>query len=205
MKVSTKKSRILLLITTVLVLDACTLTKKLYEIRPYIEEVSSILISEDNKKIVFLSEKHHYVFDAPPIIVGTIQSNIATKVKTQIDDFRVDTQGNIKGKVFLSLERATEDDIDIAARLNFNTKSAAFLYAHVNIYGIRYKADTTFKVSKEYQLNEPHKVKVHAPYSDSGKAVRVLLTPIAVAADGVLTIGKIVLAPIILVVLAVAV
>jgi len=72
-------------------LYSCTFTPMLYKTRPYVEEVSTILVSANNKNIIVLSPRYHYIIDAPPIIVNSLKSNYASKVKVQFDQFSVGT------------------------------------------------------------------------------------------------------------------
>ncbi len=55
----------------------------------YTEEVASILISEDEKKLVFIGEDYHYIFDAPMELTNSLRSTFRKSLYAKYKHFRV--------------------------------------------------------------------------------------------------------------------
>jgi hypothetical protein len=45
------------------------------------EEVSSVLVSADQRFLVFIGPRHHYVIDAPDLIVTTLKASFRPAVR----------------------------------------------------------------------------------------------------------------------------
>ncbi|MCX7067514.1 MAG: hypothetical protein NTW85_07470 [Methylococcales bacterium] len=166
----------------------------------YEEIVSSVLISEDSKKIVFIGKNHHYIFDAPPIVVKTLTANFHKSVSALLGEFHVDGERIVKGELTLSLSmKAPEQDKLSALEMGY-IKGATVDTEHcceykVNLTGVRYESNGIQPTLVSQKLNKTYNVYVIAEsWQSSGEkaakvAKKVLLTPITVAIDGLLVIG----------------
>jgi hypothetical protein len=78
-------------------------------IRSYTEEVSSILITADDKQIVFLGARYHYIFRAPPELLAVLRSPIHASLVAKFNPFTVFENQRIVGEFSLKLvTNATE-------------------------------------------------------------------------------------------------
>jgi len=161
---------------------------KLFDDKYYFEAVSSILISQDHKKIVVIGKEYHYIFDAPDVLVSTLSSSYHKYMKGYLDQFRVDKSEAISGQYLLTLgKEATEQEKAEAITLGF-VKSGGELIFSGNLNGIRYSSGGIQANVETQRLNKTYKVFVSVEPSSGKKAAKLLLTPVAVAATGALLI-----------------
>ncbi len=162
----------------------------------YKEEVSSVLISEDRKKIVFIGKNYHYIFDAPPIVVKTLTANFHKNVSALLGNFYVDKAGIVKGELTLSLSiNAPEQDKLSALEMGYTKRiipNAGYCCEYeVNLTGDCYDSNGIQPTLISQKLNKTYVVNVYVitEQSFSEKVAKASLTPITVAIDGVLLIG----------------
>jgi len=177
------------------ILTGCV-TESLFKDDRYGEELSSVLISEDSKKIVFIGKNYHYIFDAPPILVKTLTASFHKSVSALLSNFHVDGEGNVKGDVTLTLSIKAPDQDKLAAmelgyRKGTILNSGYYCEYRVTLTGIRYKSNGIQPQLVSQKLNRTYNVNVIAEQSAGEKAAKALLTPITVAIDGALLIGAI--------------
>jgi hypothetical protein len=170
----------------------------------YNENISSILISQDKKKIVVISEKFHYIFDAPPTLINTLESPIHSKITASFDSFKVTKDNAITGTIQLHPTGETSDaERAIAKELGFYFYNKNYKQGNFNwmgyIKGTRYSAkEFTMPTTTYYKLSKPYVVRIEAERTTIEKWLRAPLTPITVALDGAIALGAIVLAPILI-------
>ncbi|MFI3218923.1 MAG: hypothetical protein QX189_07360 [Methylococcales bacterium] len=162
----------------------------------YAEAVSSVLISEDRKTIVFIGKNYHYIFDAPSILVKTLTANFHKNVSALHGGFHVDNEGIVKGGLTLSLNiKAPEQDKLSALEMGYTKRIVPnvgyFCEYEVNLTGVRYKSNGIEPTLVSQKLNKTYVFNVIAEQSSGEKAAKASLTPITVAIDGVLLIAKI--------------
>ncbi len=196
---------VLIFVVCFSMLASCAFTPMLYyKDKPYLEEISSILVSADRKNIIVVSHKYHYIFDAPSIIIDTLDSTHASKVTVQFSKFHVDIENTVVGSVTLDLTNATESDIISAIDSGFRVERWLVAPTLVDLKGVRYAANENIADTQSYKLTEKHVIQVVESLSPIGKTIRTALTPIALAADGVLVMGGVVLLPVFFTVVAIA-
>ncbi|GAB7542047.1 hypothetical protein [Cupriavidus sp. 8B] len=171
------------------------------ETEAYTETVSQILISQDGKSIVILGATFHYVLDANPNLMQAISSSLHAKLVASFSEFRVDREGELKGRVTLSLDgAAAEDAQQQATALGFKRSgrggSDDMLSRSYYMEGKRYRAGRFAMSDRAKQLNQTYTISVNVERAVGGKAALALLTPITVAADGAIFLLAIPLAPI---------
>jgi flagellar basal body L-ring protein FlgH len=165
------------------------LREKIRSDASYTEEISSVLMSEDGKKLVFIGDDYHYIFDAPVGLSQSLRSSFQKSLFASFKEFRVDKNDNITGNITISLdESASQQDKEEAIRLGYDKQSVSPVL-ELSLQGKRYKSGgvTTDRVG--YKLNYTYKVPVLEGRSSLEKAALTAATPITVLADGVLVIG----------------
>lgn len=185
-------------------LSACTsVTRSLYrnanekEYREYTENVSQMLMSSDGAKIVVLGQAYHYVFDAPPGLMDMLNSPLHSKLAAQVYPFSVKSDGAITGRFSLYFSgEINREDQWIAQALGFSDGEKGGMDRLFSLSGKRYSAQGfTMPPSLAKAFNKNYSVRVDEELPSGGKRALMLLTPLTVAADGVLTILSIPLLP----------
>lgn len=168
-------------------LSGCV-TPKLFEPRVYREKVSSVLVSEDNQKLVIFTKDFHYIFDLPAELATVLKGSLHRHVKANIFQFQLDANGHITGNYRLLLsETASEEEKQTAYAIGFSRKNAQM---DGTLSGMRYDANGV-QPPATLQLNQEYEVAIREERSAGNKAGRALLTPVTVAADGVLVLAAV--------------
>lgn len=190
MKFNRRKILAMLGVVAPLLLNGC-ITPQLFENRSYRENVSSVLISADEKNVVVITDKYHYIFSAPDTLVRTLKSSLHKNVAAKINTFHVDENGSTFGRVDLTVDdKSTAQELNEAISYGF-TKSGNGAYAILQLEGMRYDKNNISPQLESQKLRKPYLVIVTEPQTVGEKAVKVLITPITLAADGALVIGAI--------------
>ncbi len=164
------------------------LREKIRNDASYTEEVTSVLISEDGKKLVFIGDGYHYVFDAPVGLSQSLHSSFRKSLFAKFKEFRVDKNDHIIGNITISLdESASQEDKEEAIAVGYEKRSVSPAL-ELSLQGKRYKSGGVATDRAEYKLNYTYKVTVLEERSTLEKAALTAATPIAVLADGVLVI-----------------
>ncbi|WP_233874760.1 hypothetical protein [Paraburkholderia adhaesiva] len=167
------------------------------EYRTYTETVSQILISADGKNLVFIGEDYHYIFDAPEHFAQLLDSPLHKDLTATFNSFSVSTNGAVTGFVRLELDNIGEKDAIIASQYDFRTAGKK-MWRNLNLSGKRYQAGSFQGAGDQKHLNTPYIVNVKEELPRGGKRALVLLTPVTVAADGVLMILSLPLLPVLI-------
>ena len=171
-------------------------TPKLYKDDAYSEHVSGFMITEDGKKLVVLGARYHYIFDLPAQLRPVLQSGYRKSLRTTFAGFHA-SGGSVTGHYRIVLPKnAAEDDRQAAAADGFAAAPAG-LVLEGDIDGKRYSTEGFAAQDKAaaQPFNRPYSVSIKESPSVVGMGLRILATPITVAADGVLVLGGIVLVP----------
>ncbi|MGO4282430.1 hypothetical protein SAMN05216321_12040 [Cupriavidus sp. OV038] len=172
-------------------------TRKLFKeidkprFRDYQETASQILISQDKKSLVVLGKRYHYVMAAPKGLVEVIQSALHPRVRAVFSTFTVDLDGNVMGRLTLKAADAfTAEEVALAVALGFpkNCGTERCGAAQYTIKGKRYAAGDTKYPDPATPLNQSYTIPVREELGAGARNALVLLTPVAVAADGVLVL-----------------
>lgn len=167
--------------------SGCSMTQQLFADRIYEEQVSSILISADGKKLVFIGQDYHYIFDAPDVIVRTLRASYHKDITAELRNFHVRANGEVSGLVQLKLDNKAPEADTAAARLDgYTTASTGDLQNEVKLQGIRYRSGGIAPNGAASALNKTYTVSVSEEQTAGQKAARSLLTPVTVTADGLL-------------------
>ncbi|WP_419688919.1 hypothetical protein ACN22W_18575 [Burkholderia theae] len=203
MNVSITRRRLLAagLATSCVALSGC-FTPKLYEDDAYSEDVSGFMITKDGKKLVVLGTRYHYIFDLPAQLRPVLQSGYRTSLRTTFIGFHA-SGGSVTGHYRIVLPKDASDDDRQAAAADGFTSAPAGLVLEGDIGGKRYSTEGFAAQDKAatQPFNRPYSIYVKQSPSALGMGLRILATPVTVAADGVLVLGGVVLVPVALVVL----
>ncbi|VWB65457.1 5-formyltetrahydrofolate cyclo-ligase [Burkholderia lata] len=175
----------------------------LFEDGRYEETVDRFLVSEDGRKFVVLGKKYHYIFDMPEHLGAVLASPYRKSINAALYGF-VAQGSKISGKFSLQLSRTgmTDDDWNRALEDGFTKRGSSGLEMTGVLDGSRYLADGFAQGKTRSSFAHAYKIQVTDRITTAGKAVRVLATPVTLAADGVMMIGAVALSPIIVVMIA---
>ncbi len=202
-----KKPLILLVALSFLIFGGACFTPMLYD-KPmdkshtFIEEVSSFLITKEGNKLIVIGKEHHYIFESNETLKFILQWSERKRVKASFSSFNIKTDQSLLGSYHLRVhvdENLTPETKALLITKGFTENTAIkILNYHGKLQGERYLADKV-KIPVSMQLNEKYNINMieEASVSALGVAKRILLTPVAVVADGMVLAGM----PIILLVI----
>ncbi|GAA5166780.1 hypothetical protein [Viridibacterium curvum] len=162
----------------------------------YAEKISSVLVTPDRRQLMVLGEKYHYIFDMPPLLSNVLGSEWQSSVRAMFYHFNVDTGGHISGEVHLSLDDKAADSVvqaALAAGLSdTGTRKGApppatAIRGTVTLKGQRFRANGV-QAGARQALNKEYSIIVSEPENAASIAVKVVGTPITLAADGLLIV-----------------
>jgi len=202
------------ILLTLTLLAGCT-TPAIEAGHRYTEQVSSILVSQDKQKIVFIGKPYHYIFDAPSGIASTLELPFHSKVNGSLSDFHVDSQGGVTGLYNLRIE-GTPDERDTldATNAGYKPDVTGQLTLSGQIHGIRYQEDTSLlgeirsmrhpkdmqdeKSGSSASLNKTYTLTVTYDPASGEKAADRLITPIILTSDGLYLLFNVFLVPVVI-------
>lgn len=167
--------------------------------RSYTETISSVLISDDGKHLVAIGKRHHYIFDAPPVLVRALQSKAHPGLTAIFSPFHVDLHAHIEGDVTLQLPAdASDDERREAEAAGLARQSDGTCQWTGHLTGQRYTGWTYEVATQRDKLNRAYTIEINTDETAGSRIVDEAATPIRVAADGVQLIYYAPLAPIII-------
>ncbi len=171
----------------------------------YTEEVSSILVSEDGKQLVFIGNNYHYIFDVPEQLLLTLKSSFRKSISAHFGKFRIGKNNNIEGKVGIVLYEPLsgmqrEEAISIGYESKKDKESRkvnSIRYSDPNLYnrlgnhlanvfslkGTRSKSRGITEGKNKYKLNRSYNVTVLDKRGMLKKTVLASYIPIAMGFD----------------------
>lgn len=195
-----KKSLILCAALFFLIFGGACMTMALYDqshlaSRTFTEEVSSFLMTQDTNQLIVIGQKHHYIFttnDTLKFILGGFEKN---RVKATFNNFVINSDQSVSGEYTLTVDALNlpleSKKLLIAKGFVFSPTVLTYRSA---VQGKRYLADQ-FVLPITLQFNQKYNITMHENYvSNSATIERILLTPLAIVADGVLIMGGVPLA-----------
>ncbi len=178
------------------------LTSRLYESRAsnevYTETVSQFYITADAKSFVILGKQYHYFVMVDPELLKAIKSDLHGKMQAEFSQILVNAWQNLEGELVLripGLDQLDAQQIDAAQTLGFVVaRSQNALLHRYAIRGSRFESKRDISAYPANALNSTYTLNFSA-YREKSKVGQVLLTPVTLTADGVLTILALPLLP----------
>lgn len=193
-----KKPLMLLVALFFLVFGGACFTPALYdksaeETRNFVEEVSTFLITQDGKNLIVAGKQHHYIFAVNETLKFILTWPEKKRVKAEFQSFSVRSDQSVSGMYSLTIDYGNDLSPEmknlLLAKGFSDNKAEKKLYHSGWLQGTRYLADK-FDMPAAMKLNQKYTIKM-TEYQPSASAAikRILLTPLAVAADGLLILG----------------
>jgi hypothetical protein len=162
-------------------------TPKLYEQHNYDETSTSFYVTEDGSKVVVLGEKYHYIFDdVAPSLKNILLSPLELRkvVLADLSNFYVRRDNVVTGDYTLSLSStASEEQRKSALDAGFVPPGPTL---SGQLKGLRYSTEGFAATAQTQKFSQPYVVSIE---EEGSMVAKILLTPIAVTADGALILG----------------
>lgn len=166
------------------------MTKDLFSDHPYTEQIETFAMTGDRSKLVVIGQTRHYIFDIPPNLANILESPVREYLTARFWTFTVDA-GAVSGSFTLSLRKDAPDDIRRrAAELGF-ARSGQLLTLDEEIAGKVFNAGNDNVAAHVQRFNRPYSIQVRQRLSAGQKIALLPLTPLTLAADGVVVIGQV--------------
>ena len=164
----------------------------------YTESISSVLLSEDGQRVAAIGSNHHYIFDAPGVLVQALRSPIHPQLAATFSTFHVDQRGAVTGDWLLTLSAdAPAASQQAAQAMGFARRADGLYVAGGHLKGQRFTGWTYNLRGPQDKLNKAYVIEIPTDASTADVVVDDAATPIRLAADGVQLIYWAPLAPVI--------
>lgn len=196
-----KSSRILILFFFGIINTGC-LTSELYNIKKesFNEEVRGFLITQDQKQLILVGLHYHYIFPMGDDLNNILTWSDHSKLRATRLNFVISKNNVINGTYLLKNENnaslSTRDKAFLLANHFQLMSNGQYSYIGKLSQGLVYKPGN-FKLPEIQSFKKPYYLEISYDYATSGQTItKVLVTPLAVAADGINTVlGAIVAVP----------
>ena len=158
-------------------------TAHMYEAKYSHEQLSSVLISQDGRHLVAMTDKHDYVFDNVPTLSAIIRGDLHRYASARFESFHMTSGGKTSGTVVMKLKNLPAELKLQASDLGFQAGKTGELVLRIPLKGTMYKGRGR-PVNPAYRLNQAYDVSIKQDPSALAMAGKILATPITVAVDG---------------------
>lgn len=156
------------------------------------EAVSSILMTQDQQKLVVIGADHHFVFAMPKGFASALKAKFRRVIVAEFGEFRVHADGVVTGNYQLLLLKPDSELLyNAAAAIGFaELGSGDHMRMLGRLHGVRYYANGVTAPASRAKLGAPYRVKVIIEPGAGEAAGKAATTPVATSADGGLTIAR---------------
>ena len=164
----------------------------------YTESISSVLVSEDGKRVAAIGNGHHYIFGAPDVLVKALRSPVHPQLAATFSTFHIDRNGVMSGEWLVTLAPGASPAAREQARaVGLVDGPGGVLAASGILKGQRFTGWAYNLRGPQDKLNKAYEIEITTEANAADVAVDEAATPIRVAADGVQLIYWAPLAPLI--------
>lgn len=153
--------------------------------KPYDEVIDAFLINPQDESIIFLGKKYHYIFEKNEELKFLLEYYDDSAIKFNIKDGAYYADGNtIKANISVTIDKNTLDN----KLLEWQKKPKIYPNT-ISLNGIRYLSNKKVNDNTK-KLDKVIHIKVFNKYIIKESVVaNVLMTPLAVAVDGVIGVA----------------
>lgn len=194
-----KKPLMLLVALSFLIFGGACFTPMLYNQPMYknhsfTEDVSSFLITKAGNKLIVIGKEHHYIFETNEVLKFILQWSERKRVQASFSNFNIKTDQSLLGSYHLIIHinnsLTPETKALLIAKGFIENKALKILDYQGQLQGERFLADN-LKIPSTMQLNKKYNIHmVEETSMTEGLAKRILLTPVAIIADGIVLAGS---------------
>ena len=195
-----KRSLHLLIITFLCILASGCLTSELYKLKKesFNEELRGFLITQDQKQVILIGQRYHYIFPMDNDLKNILAWPNRSKLRATRLSFVISKNNVINGTYLLKNENAlSDDDKSLLLANDFKVRSNGDYYFVGRLSQGTVYEPGKFQLPEVQSFKRPYYLNITYDYATSGQTLtKVLVTPLAVAADGIDTvIGAIIAVP----------
>lgn len=176
------------------------------EYRAARDYVSSFLISQDQKTLIVIGQEYHYFLNLTPQIKGILQHPARSQMDASFPELLLNQNHVVVGQYRLQIPVDKWDALPVDQQTSLRqlgfapAGSLGYYLLTGNLSGKRYGAQGFKLPSGMSTFNKPYYVQLRYTYVPLSKtADKIISTPLAVTADGLmivgLTAGAIIVAP----------
>lgn len=188
MKIKLIFTRVLCL--TLIFSQISCVTKSLYEKSYERDKVSGFYVSADNKMMVVIGEKYHYTFPLDSSLKGVLGWAGRSKIDARFTQFEQLSNERVSGSYTLLVEDKLLDDGEkiYLNEIGFTQEKSVFRLSKTMTGNYYLAGDAKYSsaFNRQYDIQLIRDPSIPKP-------IRIALTPVTVASDGVLWIGGAVL------------
>lgn len=188
MKIKLIFTRVLCL--TLIFSQISCVTKSLYEKSYERDKVGGFYVSADNKMMVVIGEKYHYTFPLDSSLKGVLGWAGRSKIDARFTQFEQLSNERVSGSYTLLVEDKLLDDGEkiYLNEIGFTQEKSVFRLSKTMTGNYYLAGDAKYSsaFNRQYDIQLIRDPSIPKP-------IRIALTPVTVAADGVLWIGGAVL------------
>ena len=202
-----KKILLILLTLSFLLFGGACFTPLVYKNKSqhYQEEISSFLITKDGKKLIVIGKEYHYIFPADETLKFIASWSNKTQVRALFSSFKIKTDQTLSGSYTFNIG---DKDYPLTSEITTLLETKGFkphiglknMMTHKGqLQGTRYligevEIPQTMKLRKTYQISM-----IEAQVLSASEVTkRILLTPLALSADGVIILAGVIVSPFVL-------
>ena len=155
----------------------------------YEESIESFVMTSAGKKLVIIGKNYHYIFDLDDKLQSILLSGKRKQITPSFRNFTVGRNNEVHGEYSLFLVSSDTNWLSHHDFVLSQTKQKEYVYKGT-LRGHRYLAKEP--LPEKYKFNKEYRVDVYVLDSIGTKSMKVLLTPVAIAADltlAIVTVG----------------
>lgn len=143
------------------------------------EEISSVLISSEAKKLVILGNRNHYVFDDVSSLIAILRSQLHSALIGSFGAFEINLKNQIYGRFTLSSKGplSATDAIE-ARRLGFTEVDSGRFEFSEAIVGKRFQPTTLTTSFAGQALNQKYTIAIQEIVDASGTDRKIEASPV---------------------------
>jgi len=195
-----KRSLHLIITVFLAIIASGCLTSELYKIKKesFNEKLTGFLITQDQKQVVLVGQHYHYIFPMDNDLKSILQWSNRSKLRASHLSFVMSKNNIINGTYLLKNETTlSNDDKALLLANHFKVRNnGEYYYVGKLSQGTVYESGN-FKLPETQSFKKPYYLNISYDYATTGQTLtKILVTPLAVAGDGIDTVvGAIIAAP----------
>ncbi|MBC3881920.1 hypothetical protein H8K35_10470 [Undibacterium sp. LX40W] len=124
------------------------------------EKITSVLISQDAKKLVVIGAKYHYVFDNVSALSAVLNSSFRPKLNGDFESFEVDRNNHITGGYRLTISSPLSDEQTAEAiKLGFALRDNSYVFKG-RVAGTRFSRNEIKIPGNDSKLNREYAIQI---------------------------------------------
>lgn len=182
-----KRSRLVTFAVLLSLFLAGCITSQMLGDKIYKERISTYLVSEDEKHLILISDRHHYILELSELIKSVLKASYRSQIDLRIPRVDVAADGSTKvAYTFILGKTITDQDKEAAIQAGFKPDKYMGLIATGELLGTRYEKPLLPENTPTKKFHSPYEILIVEKQQRGEKIVKTALSPVTAAADGFL-------------------